>query len=451
MSNDQCVYEILTAIEKGQDDSNKVVFIKDLFFQHKSDFDDCIFDILKPKVPIWEQDGNEIKCDNYLVILKRFNSFTPTLSHQIKYCKNIQEEGETPEQKEEAKQISRGGGCFLKWQGKGIAIDPGFNYISNLAKVGLSIGNIDAIIITHGHNDHYIDLDPILTLLYELNDLYDNIIAGLKNLEANNYEEALLFFKRGIEINYTDDICQKGESVCLSKLVEGEYGQFDSDKDELLTIWNSRNSDDSILMDWKKQLKKIDLFLGRSAAKTVNSFTSLQLQQVRNVYLLNPGINTSVEGYLFDIYPVTAKHWDFYGKSHCIGLRFNLKDRNHETILNLGYTSDTGYYFNQEKINSRITQKELYQEYYGCNILVAHIGSASSEDTSPISPVLNTGIPSNPFEEFKISVIFFLQLFISSPYSEIITSLNASLLGLSSHTNLIRPKMPRCFSYKYFL
>ena len=91
MPNDACVYDKLTAILNGIDDSGKVVFSKDVFSQCKKDLDNCILDILKPGVPIWENDSNKTKCEDYLVILKRFNSFTPVLSSQIKYCSHKNE------------------------------------------------------------------------------------------------------------------------------------------------------------------------------------------------------------------------------------------------------------------------------------------------------------------------------------------------------------------------
>lgn len=51
-----------------------------------------------------------------------------------------------------------GGGFFLKWQGIGIAIDPGYNFIDNFHNYGCNITDIDYIIITHNHIDHNHDI-----------------------------------------------------------------------------------------------------------------------------------------------------------------------------------------------------------------------------------------------------------------------------------------------------
>ncbi|KJR42107.1 beta-lactamase domain-containing protein [Candidatus Magnetoovum chiemensis] len=84
------------------------------------------------------------------LILRRWNSYTPAL-------KTTDEN-------------SLGGGYFISWHGKGIVIDPGFDFIRNFHNAGFSIGCIHAIIMTHSHLDHISDFEPLLTLLYEYND-----------------------------------------------------------------------------------------------------------------------------------------------------------------------------------------------------------------------------------------------------------------------------------------
>lgn len=84
-----------------------------------------------------------------LVVLRRWNSYTPGIP--------IPERG-------------KGGGYFLSWRGKGIAIDPGFDFLANFHDAGFSLRDIDAILVTHGHIDHCRDVEPILTLLRELNE-----------------------------------------------------------------------------------------------------------------------------------------------------------------------------------------------------------------------------------------------------------------------------------------
>lgn len=85
--------------------------------------------------------------DNYIHVLRRWNSFTPKIPNR-----------------ETAK---RGGGYFLVWKGKGIVIDPGFDFLDNFDIAGYSIQDVDAIVLTHAHTDHTADFESLLCLKYE--------------------------------------------------------------------------------------------------------------------------------------------------------------------------------------------------------------------------------------------------------------------------------------------
>lgn len=76
-------------------------------------------------------------------VLRRWNSFTPRIPSSEKII---------------------GGGYFLQWNGKGIVIDPGFNYLENMKKKRINPGDVNAIIVTHSHPDHTADLEPILMM-----------------------------------------------------------------------------------------------------------------------------------------------------------------------------------------------------------------------------------------------------------------------------------------------
>jgi len=71
--------------------------------------------------------------------------------------------------------VSQGGGYFLtlknrSGQTKGIAIDPGYDFFAIFRDLGLGIADIDAIIITHDHDDHTESMEAILSLLANYND-----------------------------------------------------------------------------------------------------------------------------------------------------------------------------------------------------------------------------------------------------------------------------------------
>ncbi len=69
---------------------------------------------------------------------------------------------------EGSERLWRGGGYFLKWQGKGIVIDPGFDFIRNLHDAGYHGREIDVILVSHNHPDHNSDLVNLDDLRYEL-------------------------------------------------------------------------------------------------------------------------------------------------------------------------------------------------------------------------------------------------------------------------------------------
>lgn len=71
--------------------------------------------------------------------------------------------------------ISQGGGYFLtlrnnQGQTRGIAIDPGYDFFDIFRDLGLGVADIDAIIITHDHDDHTESVEGILSLLAKYND-----------------------------------------------------------------------------------------------------------------------------------------------------------------------------------------------------------------------------------------------------------------------------------------
>ena len=82
--------------------------------------------------------------ENGLWVLRRWNSFTPRIP---------------------SVDTGPGGGYFLKWNNKGIAIDPGFDYLDNIQKAGISLGSLNAIVVTHSHPDHTADFEPLLMML----------------------------------------------------------------------------------------------------------------------------------------------------------------------------------------------------------------------------------------------------------------------------------------------
>lgn len=138
---------VISTVEKGIED--RVFLKKDSFTQT----------FLKEKYYENKADKNKITLD----ILRQWNSYTPIITDG-----------------------SKGGGYFVKAFGKGIVIDPGFNFIDNFKDAGYTFADIDIVLISHAHDDHTADLESIINLLYRYNkELKENKIPKLIAKENN--------------------------------------------------------------------------------------------------------------------------------------------------------------------------------------------------------------------------------------------------------------------------
>jgi len=142
------------------------------------------------------------KTQNFVVVLRRWNSYTPALSSDIERRK--------------------GGGYFLSWNGQGFVIDPGFNFIENFFANGFNISDIDAIFISHSHLDHTSDFESLMTLIFERNDNLPpeekkQIDLFLNFSSLNKFANLLSLDKSAVRKIY---IIQPGIPVDMS----GKYG-----------------------------------------------------------------------------------------------------------------------------------------------------------------------------------------------------------------------------------
>lgn len=127
------------------------------------------------------------------LVLRKWNSYTPALPL---------DDGEK----------SVGGGYFIYHNGQGTVIDPGYNFIENFKKAGCRLIDIDNIVITHAHNDHTIDFESLLTLLYQVHkdkqlpskmvNLYLNQgamlkFSGLINWQSKSYIDKVFTINAG--------------------------------------------------------------------------------------------------------------------------------------------------------------------------------------------------------------------------------------------------------------
>lgn len=103
--------------------------------------------------------------DNYILVLKGISSSTPSILN------SLYDTGEYG-----------GGGFFFRYQGHGVAVDPGYQFIRNLHHYGLSVIDIDTVMITHEHIDHNNDMR-----------LLDDLFSGVCRNAAHQRQHKLIW------------------------------------------------------------------------------------------------------------------------------------------------------------------------------------------------------------------------------------------------------------------
>ncbi len=99
----------------------------------------------------------------------------------------------------------RGGGKFLYWNGYGLVIDPGFDFLTNFFEAGYSIGDINGIFVSHAHIDHCNDMEAILTLFFERQ-------RNMKEGDDSNRYTVDLFINQGANTKFGSWITASGRA-----------------------------------------------------------------------------------------------------------------------------------------------------------------------------------------------------------------------------------------------
>ncbi len=84
--------------------------------------------------------------ERYIRFLKHFSSFTPIMKNK------------------DRKRL--GGGYLFKLGHYNLVVDPGHHFLDNFFKENFRVGEINGILVTHFHDDHYADLPSLLSLLF---------------------------------------------------------------------------------------------------------------------------------------------------------------------------------------------------------------------------------------------------------------------------------------------
>ena len=142
-----------------EDRSSNVALITDLFEAMKDDLPG----IREKKILFEKQMAESVGqrriigaggANDMLVVLRDWNSFSPILRRELR-----DQGGPGPDER-------LGGGYFLAWKGHGIVIDPGVDFVTQLYRKGLSIADVDTVVVTHCHLDHTSDLESLVDLNY---------------------------------------------------------------------------------------------------------------------------------------------------------------------------------------------------------------------------------------------------------------------------------------------
>lgn len=250
---------------------------KDEFLKEQEDLEKEIWQCLKSTNTL-------VKEEPFFLFLRRFNSYTPAIPPRPRIALTGKASKDMKEGFERFKDLVRfvspnhrvftdvkGGGCFLSWQGKGIVIDPGYDFIENMYSEDLSIGDINAIIITHAHNDHYIDLDPILTLAYQ----YNKLSQAYNSIFVEDWEDAIRQLKELLDF-YPYGFAYDAYVYCRHKLGKPLEGDIDETKMKKTLLEFEEKLEKEIMPELKTRYRKkaIKLFFTKSAENTLKELVT---------------------------------------------------------------------------------------------------------------------------------------------------------------------------------
>jgi len=259
-------------------------------------------------------------------VLRKWNSFTPIISGGFR--------------------SGKGGGYFVQSGKTGIVIDPGFNFIENFFTDGHTFKEIDAVLITHAHNDHTADLDSLLTILYEYNyELYGGDLSDpyCKVKEGSILEDVLKHF------NFGEDMIR-------------------NDKEK------KRQVQDEMDQRFPNEAKKITFYITNGTSKKYNNFFDLMK---RSNYKVVPVDAENAKNFAIgdiNIHVIEANHNDIMSDHASVGFCFEQDD------FALIYTGDTSFLGMSTKYN------ELSNHYIGKKIvLIANIGGFINSERDYLS------------------------------------------------------------------
>jgi hypothetical protein len=361
---------------------------KDFYIKEKEDLEQEIWHCLKATNAIKEEEP-------FFLFLRGYNSFTPaipprpriTLRGKVSQRRmtgfdRLKELIQLQETDHRLLTYVKGGGCFLSWAGKGTVIDPGFDFIENMYSEELAIGDIDAIIITHAHNDHYTDLVSILTLIFQYNKLSN---AYLK-IQTGELQKAINFLTELLEI-YPYKFAYDAYVFCLDAIGEEKETGLNEMEVKNITTTFTKDFKEKILPEIEKgkyQAKIVKVYFSESAMASLKELVETIdakgktgcLGDASGPFLLKDTLKDIHDGLGIDIGLLETKHNDFK-RITGNGLKFKLND------FIIGMTSDTAWFDTKDPMEynpGNNFPKEITEYFQNCQLLIPHIGSIKKEE-----------------------------------------------------------------------
>ena len=273
-------------------------------------------------------------------VLRRWNSYTPIINS------------------------GRGGGYFLKIDGIGIVIDPGFNFMKNYKESKNYFRDIDVVLISHAHDDHTADMESILNMQYRYNKQLETV--SLKREIAKEY---------GISAGDIDQYI-KGNDVYSDKFNNIIKKRFNARKKKIVAYMSpgTEIKFSSLFENDKKRTKKA---AGSDSYKTI---IKKNKESSESFFYKTISLGDKIE--ISDnckITAIKAIHNDLIENQQCLGFLFDLPS------LMIVYTGDTGWYRKEkEKGGTVLPEESLASDYLSIYnqaqeqnkkiILVAHLG-----------------------------------------------------------------------------
>ena len=210
---------------RQEDRSSDPALITELFEAMKNDLDDFREKKTKFKKRMDESVSKlrivgEGGANDILVVLRDWNSFSPILRRELR-----DQGGPGPDER-------LGGGYFLAWKGHGIVIDPGVDFVTQLYRKGLSIADVDTVVVTHCHLDHTSDLESLVDFNYR-----HNGARGFKPHPRNpNFRQLQFLFCDSALSKYGEYLKTSGCCHTPQQLVRGGNAHAITDFIDVLAI-----------------------------------------------------------------------------------------------------------------------------------------------------------------------------------------------------------------------